>query len=114
MYDSNGSDSDSSDQNNIEYRYSQKNTKLNLTPQKAEEIFLAELEEKKAMLGCNRCHRDHYVFNPVVSRIIHHKRPGGTSYMVSGNCSKCNASIWECLVFERNHIKNSIPDFKLN
>lgn len=87
-------------------------TKEPLTVEEAETLFLEELKEKKVLMWCSRCDDEIYYFNPIVSKVIHHYRPGGTTYFTSGNCSKCHKFTWEHFNFERKEIYESIPNFR--
>jgi len=81
-----------------------------ISQDKAEEVFLAELKNKRALLWCGTCKIESYFTDPSVSKTVHHYRPGGTTYDVSGYCPQCHVFNWEHFKFERPNIRQKIPD----
>ena len=75
-----------------------------------EDLFLDDYKNKKLVIFCFSCNDNKKITNIKVMKTVIHYKLGGIIYNIAGDCSKCGAKICKNLNFERDNIKNKIPN----
>ena len=75
-----------------------------------EDLFLDDYKNKKIIIFCFSCNDNKKITNIKVMKTIIHYKLGGIIYNIAGDCSKCGTKIYKNLNFERDNIKNKIPN----
>jgi len=75
-----------------------------------EDLFLEDYKNKKVLIFCFSCNDNKKIINMKVMKTIIHYKLGGIVYNVAGDCTKCGSKIYKSLNFERDNIKNKIPN----
>lgn len=75
-----------------------------------EDLFLEDCKNKKVLIFCFSCNDNKKIINMKVMKTIIHYKLGGIVYNVAGDCTKCGSKIYKYLNFERDNIKNKIPN----